>query len=207
MRPQQAEKMATEVSSRVLVERSRTGDRAAFEELYLRYHKMVLRRLIHLCGPAAPVADMAQDVFTSAYRSIRKYRGDAPVHHWLMRIATNRARTHHRRRATRRWLLWERPDQEEQVRCPLETVDLALPHLAAVHEGLARLSPRLREAVVLYELEGLSLAEMSSELGLSLNTAASRVRRGRRKLKKILEGMGFAPEQASGAALCGGESS
>ena len=97
--------MATEVSSRVLVSRAREGDREAFEELYLRYHPMVTRRLVHLCGPGAPVADMAQDVFASAYRSLARFRGEAPVHHWLMRIATNRARTHHRRRATRFWLL------------------------------------------------------------------------------------------------------
>ncbi len=207
LNPLQAEKMATEVSSRVLVSRAREGDREAFEELYLRYHPMVTRRLVHLCGPGAPVADMAQDVFASAYRSLARFRGEAPVHHWLMRIATNRARTHHRRRATRFWLLWDRPEREDQVPCPLETVDLAYPHLAAVHQALGRLSPRLREAVALFELEGLSLAEMASELGISINTAASRVRRGRNKLKRILQSMGYEPEADTGAApsLCRGE--
>ena len=200
--------MASEVTAEELVSRARRGDRAAFEELYLRYHPMVIKRLVHLCGPRVGVADMAQEVFACAYRGLGRFRGDAPVHRWLLRIATNQARSHHRRRATSFLRLWEIPEQAEQVPCPLETVDLAYPQLAAVHRGLAKLSPRLREAVVLFELEGLTLAEMAAELEISLNTAASRVRRGRQKLKRILERMGYAPGGDSGeAALCRGETS
>ncbi len=202
--------MASEVTAEELVSRAQRGDRAAFEELYLRYHPMVIRRLVHLCGPGAAAADLAQEVFVNAYRGIARYRGDAPVHRWLLRIATNQARTYHRtsRRAAPFWRLWDKPEQQEQVPCPLETVDLAFPQLAAVHRGLARLSPRLREAVVLFELEGLTLAEMAAELEISPNTAASRVRRGRQKLKSILERMGYAPGSDAGTeSLCSGETS
>ena len=207
---QEAHLMASEVTAEELVSRARRGDRAAFEELYLRYHPMVIRRLVHLCGPGpgSAVADLAQEVFVNAYRGLHRYRGDAPVHRWLLRIATNQARTHHRNALRRRsfWRLWDKPEQQEQVPCPLETVDLAYPQLAAVHRGLAKLSPRLREAVVLFELEGLTLAEMAAELEISLNTAGSRVRRGRQKLRLVLERMGYAPGSDAGAqALCSGE--
>lgn len=181
------------LSSADLVGRARAGDRAAFEELYHRFCPAVTRRLTHLCGPRAAVADLVQETFVAAYRKLDSFRGDAPVHHWLLRIATNLARTHHRRLRARRWRLWDRPEQQERVVSPLASVDETYPHLAAVHRALQDLSPVLREAVVLYELEQLSLQEMAVQLEISINTAASRVRRGRDKLRKALQRLGFAP--------------
>ena len=88
--------------------------------------------------------------------------------------------------------------------CSLKSVDETYPTLRAVHRALGQLSDSLREAVVLFELEGLSLAEMSLELDVPLHTAASRVRRGREKLRRSLERMGYAPLLQS-VVLCGGE--
>lgn len=192
-------------SSLTLVEQAKAGNRQSFEELYQRFYPAVVRRLTHLCGPSAPVADLVQETFIHAYCSLHQYRREAPVQHWLLRIATNLARSHARQGRSRFWRLWSRPEDEDAVPSPLAALDETYPHLAAVHQGLRELSPSLREAVVLFELEGLSLHELAAQTGLPLNTAASRVRRGREQLRRILTRMGLHPSNRPAAALCSGE--
>jgi RNA polymerase sigma-70 factor (ECF subfamily) len=186
--------------SELLVSRARLGERAAFEELYRRYYPAVVRRLSHLLGPAGPVADLVQETFEQALRGLVHLRSEACFGHWLLRIAQNVARAHHRKRRRSLWRLWEQPEQEQEVPARGADADESLPSLRLVHAALERLSPRLREAVVLHELEGLSLAEMAAALEIPLHTAASRLRRGRDRLREELERLGAVFDRAPGAA-------
>lgn len=178
--------------SHELVELARHGRREAFEELFRRYHPAVVRRLTLLGGTRLPVADLAQETFICALRALPRYRGEGSFLHWVLRIATNQAHTAYRRQQPF-WRLWERPETEAEVPDAGLRGAESYPDLEAVHRALGRLSPRLREAVVLFELEGLTLDELAAELEVPLHTAASRVRRGRARLKEELERLGFAP--------------
>lgn len=200
----QAEDRLLQRSSVELVQLSRDGDREAFEELYRRYYPQVVRRLTHLVGPGGAVHDLVQETFLQAYQNLKRFRADSPFAHWILRIATNAARTHFRKSKRSIWRLWDRPEAETSIQSPIKSVDDAYPTLQAVHQALERLSPALREAVVLFELEGLTLAEMAAELGIPLHTAASRVRRGREQLRKSLLHMGFTP-MVQAVVLCAGE--
>jgi RNA polymerase sigma-70 factor (ECF subfamily) len=211
------------LDSAELVQRCRRGERegqapqatgasqakAAFEELYRRYRPAVSRRLTHLLGPRAAIADLSQETFAKAWQKLDRYRADAPFSHWLLRIATNMARSHYRSQRRRPWQLWDRPEQQEQVRSTDAGGAARYPELEVVHLALGGLSTRLREAVVLFELEGLSLAELASALEVSVNTAASRVRRGREKLRRELSRLGYDASSAAAVTanvgLCGGE--
>ncbi len=190
-----------------LVALARGGDRSAFEELYRRYYPAVVRRLTYLAASSASVHDLVQETFINAFRAIGRFRGDVGFSHWVLRIATNVARTHHRQTHRRLWTLWARPEQEQAVRAPGVSIDESYPTLLLVKRALDRLSPPLREAVILYELEELSLAEMSATLEIPLHTAASRVRRGREKLRRVLSGMGCHPGAVLEGAgvLCGSD--
>ncbi len=189
-----------------LVRRARAGDRLAANALYTALYPTVARRIAHLCGPDAPRADLVQETFERALRGLARYREQGPFTHWLLRIAANVTRSYFRRGRGRVWALWERAEQQDQVPAPLPSVDLAYPRLEAVHRALARLPHRQREAVVLFELEGLRLAEVAAQLQVPLHTAASRVRRGRSRLRQILQGMGYAPGMGAAIPLCSGES-
>lgn len=203
--PQQDEAAAlSSVGSEELVARAQAGDRVAFEELYHRFYPAVVKRLTHLMGPSVSVNDLVQETFVQAYRHLSRFRGEGHFCHWVLRIASNVARSNYRRTRRSIFRLWERPELEDAVPSPIESVDEAYPTLRAVHQALEQLSPPLREAVVLFELEGMSLAEIASELGVPLHTVASRLRRGRERLRKVLEGMGFAPLVQT-VALCSGE--
>ena len=88
------------------------------------------------------------------------------------------------------WRLFAEPEQIEEA-ASSERNGETCAELAAVHRALRRLSPRLREVGVQFELEGQTLAEIAAELGVSIHTAGSRLRRGREKLKQILEQSGY----------------
>ena len=207
--------------TRVLVTRCRGGDRRAFDVIYGRYCSVVSRRVTNLLGPRAEVDDLVQETFAKAWQKIDAYRGDAPFSHWLLRIATNAARGHYRRQGRRPWVLWDGP-MPENARSHDVPGTTPYMHLEIVHLGLRRLSTRLREAVILFEIEGLSLAELAQFLDVPVNTAASRVRRGRDKLRREFVRLGYDPTPArstrptssvatdpsplSGAGLCRGES-
>jgi RNA polymerase sigma-70 factor, ECF subfamily len=180
-------------SSEDLVCDAKSGDRQAFEELYHRYYPTVVRRLTHLTGPSAPVMDLVQETFLSAYQNLSRFRGEAPFGHWVLRIATNIARNHYRQGHRCLWRLWAKPEEQEKVAASLHAVDERYPHIQAVHQALDRLSLSHREAVILFELEGLSLSELAAALEIPLHAAASRVRRGRCALRRTLARMGFAP--------------
>jgi RNA polymerase sigma-70 factor (ECF subfamily) len=196
-----------------LLEAARAGERGAFDELYRRHAPAVARRIAHLLGPrhSSSVHDLVQETFVQAYRSLGQLRGGeaGSFAGWVLRIATNLARGHYRQGQRRPWRLWRRPEEEQSVPSCAEAVDQSYPTVQAVHRGLEELSPKLREALILFELEGLSLVEMAAALEIPLHTAASRVRRGREDLRRALVRLGWQPRAGlpdeSAAALCGSE--
>ncbi|MBW2733221.1 MAG: sigma-70 family RNA polymerase sigma factor [Deltaproteobacteria bacterium] len=181
-----------ETRSEVLVEAARQGDHAAFNELYRRYHRLVAKRVVVLLGPASCEDDLVQETFARAYQQLHHYRGDAPFSHWILRIATNLARSAHRHRRRWRFLSFSSADHGlGRDGLGREGVSARYPELDALHRALDVLSLPLREAVLLHEIEGLTLQEVASCQGVSLNTAASRVRRGRKQLRRELVALGF----------------
>jgi RNA polymerase sigma-70 factor (ECF subfamily) len=174
-----------------LVTAAARGDTLAFRRLYERHVARVMRRLSHLMGPHGSIDDLVQDTFLRAMKSLSRFRGERPFLHWLLRIATSVARDEQRRARRSLWTLLTRP----------QTLDDALgsdaraegyADLVTVHRALDQLSPRLREVVILFELEGESLAEIAVELRLPLHTVASRLRRGRERLRAVLRRSGYA---------------
>lgn len=171
-----------------LVKAARRGHDAAFDELYRRLSPRVLRRLAALLGPRAPLNDLCQEVFIQAWQNLSHFSMKVPFEHWLLRIATNRARRYYRYHQSK-WarLFSMNDDYPEMHRLDIET---HYSQLKLLYGALDKLSTRLREAILLHELEGLTFDEIAMHLNISANTAASRVRRGRQKLKAILEQMG-----------------
>jgi RNA polymerase sigma-70 factor (ECF subfamily) len=182
------------------------GDHSALNGLYARHRGAVIGRLSHLCGPCVDLDDLVQETFLSAFRALGSYRGDAPFRAWLLGIATHAARSHHRRARRSIWRLFFANDEEHSLSASVRAEADAYPELAAVHAALGRLPARLREAVILFELEGRTLVEIATEQGIPINTVAARVRRGRVALRTELSRMGCTEGDAM-LAPCPGENS
>jgi RNA polymerase sigma-70 factor, ECF subfamily len=182
--------MSEDPGEAALVAAVRRGEIAAFSRLYDLHIEAVVRRLSHLLGPSGNLDDLVQETFLRAMKALPRFRGDSPLRHWLMRIAASVAFDDRRRARRSLWRLFVKPEQLDEAVSPARGAE-SYADLAAVHRALGRLSPRLREVIVLYELEGQPLAEIAAELRVPLHTVASRLRRGRAKLRELLARSGY----------------
>lgn len=184
--------MADPSSDLELVRRFVAGDGTAFEQIVRTHQHRVFAVCRRMLGNAADADDAAQDVFLKAFNGLRGFRPEAALATWLYRIAVN-ACIDRRRRPFFRALLRRVADGagEEVVDVPsrdpsperlLEAKQIA----RAIDAALARLSPKLRAAIVLKELEGLSYEEIAEVLEVSLGTVKSRISRARDELQRLL---------------------
>jgi RNA polymerase sigma-70 factor, ECF subfamily len=178
------------------------GDRVAFSRLCDRHAAAVARRLSHLSGPSGAVDDLLQETLLRAMRAVTGFRGECAFRTWLLGIATSVARDEQRRARRSIWRLFLEPEELDEAPACAGRGAEAYADLAAVHRALDRLSPRLREVVILFELEGASLAEIAAELGVSIHTVGSRLRRGRERLRELLERSGYGDLAAPAPLLC-----
>ncbi len=155
------------------------GDGRAYERLVRRYQEQVARRLWRFTRDAGELSELVHEVFVEAYFSLPGYRREAPLLHWLARIATRvgyRFWKARRRRAAdvplEEWDGAASPDP----RRPAQLVDELLGHLA----------PRDRLVVTLLYLEGRSVAEAARLIGWSQTMIRVQAFRARRKLRALL---------------------
>ena len=69
-------------------------DKDSFEQVYIQYHKVVYAYLLSLCRSEELAADLAQETFYKALRSLHRFRGDCDIRIWLCQIAKNCYYTH-----------------------------------------------------------------------------------------------------------------
>jgi RNA polymerase sigma-70 factor (ECF subfamily) len=167
-----------------LVARTLAGERAAFGTLVERYAPQARRVARAVLGDSDEADDAAQDGFLSALVKLGQYDARRPFGPWLMRIVANAATDRRRRRQVRRVEPLDpglvgggpRPDTEA-VRSELGE---------RLRAALAELPPRRRTAVVLFDVEGYSHAEIAEMLGIPEGTARSEVFHARRRLRALL---------------------
>lgn len=162
-----------------VLEGCRRGDRDAFRLLYETYKDRVYSIALYFFhGDAATAADVTQHVFLKLLDSIGQFRGDAAFSTWLYRFVVNacvdRTRGAGARAKTVDAAVLEnvaRPASQEAALAEKETA-------RAVQNAVARLSPKVRIAILLRYFDDLSYAEMADVLKCSIGTVASRLNRG-----------------------------
>ena len=174
-----------------LVERHRCGDLQAFDEVYERFGEMVYNLALRLATNREEAADLTQEIFLRIYRHLGGFGGRSTLKTWVFRIAIN----HCRDRLSRHYPALQSIDDDSQEggvsiadpgRGP-EDLAVAADEGRRVAEGLSRVPPVFREAVVLRDLEGLSYEEIAEVLGVRVGTVRSRIARGREQLRILLE--------------------
>ena len=185
-----------------VVERVRAGDINAFEALVTAYQKQIYNLTLRYVSSPEDAADLTQEAFLRAYRSLDSFRGDSRFSVWLYRLTTNICIDflRSRGRGSASSLTVENEDEEiEELDVPDERFEpqkeLERRELQrAVRDGLASLSEDAREIVVLRELQGLSYAEIGERLGLEAGTVKSRLFRARKTLCDYLRESGNLPD-------------
>ena len=178
------------------VRRVREGDVEAFSVIVATYQRLVAADLARRL-PAQDVQEVAQDAFVRAYRALPRYRGEAPLRIWLLRICRHAAMDFWRKHYRRRDRLFcdldeaglfhvEEAHQERlaEQQANQDAQDLAREWIAS---ALMRLSPDDRAVITLVELEDRSMDDAARQLGCGLSAVKVRAFRARRRLKAILE--------------------
>jgi RNA polymerase sigma-70 factor (ECF subfamily) len=181
-----------ETEEAVLIERSRSGDLAAFNALVLAYQGQVYNLCLRMLRSPQAAEDAAQEAFVAAYRAVHRFRGGS-FRAWLLRIAANACYDELRRRRSRPQVALEAPADEECLSAQLPSPDEPLEQRAerlelarCLQEGLASLPPDQRLALILRDVQGLAYEEVAEAAGVSLGTVKSRISRGRAALRDFL---------------------
>jgi RNA polymerase sigma-70 factor (ECF subfamily) len=157
-----------------LVERICAGDQSAFEEFYKRLsplvHGIVLARV-----PRDEVDDIVQDVFISAYNSLRKLRDKNSVGPWIARIARNRAIEFYRRK---------KPTEELPEN--LAGRNSAKAEANEILDTLREMPDTYRETLILRLIEGMTGPEIAERTGLTHSSVRVNLHRGMRMLRSKL---------------------
>ena len=184
--------MTTDDVDLQLVERAKRGDSRAFEMLVIKYQRRIERLIGRMVRDVDLVQDIAQESFIRAYRAMPQFRGDSAFYTWLYRIAVNTAKKalvdlKRDPLVSESTLAGANDDDDVTYRGARELTDGATPEslLASkeiaqtVNAAIEALSPDLRQAITLREIEGLSYEEIADMMNCPIGTVRSRIFRAR----------------------------
>ncbi|HSS96734.1 MAG TPA: sigma-70 family RNA polymerase sigma factor [Terriglobales bacterium] len=184
----------------MLVRRCVAGDAAAWEEIVHKYHRRIYNLCYRFAGTADDAQDLTQEVFIKMYRTLSSYdveRGAFVT--WVTTMTRNLLVDHFRKTKQDRMtdsLDATTSDHEDAMPLSDKIEDKAQPPDAgvqsretreAVHAALQKLSPDLREAVILRDLQDLDYREIAQVLKVPEGTVKSRINRGRVELARLLQ--------------------
>ncbi len=199
VRGRRGEVRPLEVDWSQTVRRCMDGDSGAWAELVREHHRRVYGLCYRFTGSPADAEDLTQDVFLKVYSNLGSFdmaRGTLQV--WITTMTRNLLVDNFRRTKNQRVTgsLDDGWDQTEELR-PVDRLvgREPSPHEMAarkelekmVQEALAHVSPELREAVILRDLQDMDYKEIAQVLGIPEGTVKSRISRGRAELARLLE--------------------
>jgi RNA polymerase sigma-70 factor, ECF subfamily len=183
-----------------LVQECLGGDAAAWGELVRRHTRRIYNLCYRFTSQRQEAEDLTQEVFLRVYRTIGSYRSaQGGFGTWLTSVTRNLLIDHYRRTKRDRMtdsiedVTTQVEEKESTGRRP-DQLALMTELSGQVQGALMQLSPELREAVILRDLQGLDYKEIQDVLSVPEGTVKSRINRGRIELAKILESMGVRPQ-------------
>ena len=183
----------------LLVRRCVSGDAAAWEEIVQRYHRRIYSVCYRFAGDAENAQDLTQEVFIKIYRTLNTYdSGKGAFMTWVTTITRNLLVDHFRKSKGDRITdsLDSVPEHEDAQPLSEQIADRGVSPDGAVqrretgemvHLALQKLSPELREAVILRDLQDMDYREIATALRVPEGTVKSRINRGRAELARLLQ--------------------
>jgi RNA polymerase sigma-70 factor, ECF subfamily len=160
------------------VRAAENGDHDAFERIVRRYQQEIAHRLRRFSRDPVVIEELTQETFVQAFMSLSRYRGDAPLLHWLHRIAVRAGYRH-----------WTQA-RKDPVHVSLDTDTMAASGPSCedgrLAEVLEALSPRDRLVLTLLHLEGHSVAQTAALTGWSRTMVKVQAFRARARLRKLM---------------------
>jgi RNA polymerase sigma-70 factor, ECF subfamily len=190
---------AAEVDWPALVRRCLDGDTAAWTELVTAQQRRVYGLCYRFTGSSHDAEDLTQDVFIKVYANLRTFdaaKGKFPT--WITSLTRNLLVDHFRRSRGQRVTDsidagWDQGADAPRAEPIIDPRSTPLQHAVQgqlermVQNALAKVSPELREAVILRDLQDMDYKEIAEVLAIPQGTVKSRISRGRAELARLLE--------------------
>ena len=189
------------IDDAILVRQSWQGDSAAIERLILKYQNRIYNVILKICADPDDAAELTQDTFVKIIENIDNFQGRSSFYTWAFRIAVNLTLNYCRRNARIGFssldaekirdnsqpgkVLKELLSNESSLDPAAVAQDKELCQI--VLESLKKLDDAQRAVVVLRDIEGMNYNQIANVLDIELGTVRSRLSRGRKKLRQILE--------------------
>ena len=171
---------------RELMERFRSGERAAFDQLVRRHQKQIWRLVWRYVKRDADAADVTQQAFVRAFKGMAAFRGTSSVRSWLYRIAINCALS---------WLRDHKREQPSEIdsaavsdTTPAPTQLIANQDNAALRAAIEKLPPKQKLVLELRVFDDLSFKEVAELAECTENTAKVNFHYAVKKLRELLVG-------------------
>ena len=152
------------------------------DRLVKQYQVAVLRTCYLYLHDRSQAEDAVQETFLKVYRNLGSFRGECSEKNWIMKIAMRVCYDMNRSGWARFFNRRVTPEMLPEASVPFEELDDALA------SAMMRLPVRLREVILLYYYQGLTVNEIAEVLGITQPSVSNRLKRGRDKLKTALEG-------------------
>jgi RNA polymerase sigma-70 factor, ECF subfamily len=184
-----------------LVRRAQEGDEMAFREIVERYQSKVFSIIYGILRNHNDAEDIAQQVFTKVYFSIRNFDFRSSLLTWIYKITVNECYDYLRKKKVRK-LVYEsdfteedalRMENSETARDPRRPVDVTLAQRDLALKLLSRLPEEERTLLLLKEVEGHSVEELAEMTGINENTIKVKLFRARQKLLKVAQRLTRSP--------------
>src|SRR6478752_5010496 len=179
-----------------LVARAQTGDTRAFDDLVRKYTPKLYGLVYNMTRNRDNTADLLQDIFAKAYRSLKRFQGKSTFYTWIYSISVNMTLNFLKKRNRHTKLSLDDVDSGIQndpdfIKLtsggnPLKDVNIHELQ-KRLNESMMKLSEDHRTVVTLYDIQGLQHADISKILGVSEGTVRSRLFYAHRQLQNYLE--------------------
>jgi len=190
-----------DIDDAALVQQCWEGDSAAIEQLILKYQNRIYNVILKICADPDDAAELTQDTFVKIIENINSFQGRSSFYTWAFRIAVNLSLNYCRRNAR---IGFSSLDAEQirsnsrsgKVLKELLTNDSSIDPAVVtqnkelcqiVVDSLMKLDDDQRAVIVLRDIEGMNYNQIAKILDIELGTVRSRISRGRKKLRQILE--------------------
>ena len=167
-----------------IVRKVQAGDVAAFDQLIHKYRERVFGIIYNMTSNREDTSDLTQDTFIKAFQSINRFQGQSSFFTWVYKIAVNTTLSHLRKNRMRTFFSLEKV-QEDQTNTEIiarltdntgADRDTYLHELQEkLNEAMQKLSIKHRTVITLFEIDGLSHAEIAQVMDCSEGTVRSRL--------------------------------
>jgi RNA polymerase sigma-70 factor (ECF subfamily) len=170
-----------------LSQKSASGNIAAFEVLYERYHRRTYSLCLRMTNSVTEAEDLTQEVFIQLFRKIGSFRGASAFSTWLHRLTVNQVLMHFRKRSVKSEKTSEDGEMPDQIVSGTENPrKMPIVDRIALHNAIAELPNGYRSVFVLHDIEGYEHEEVARIMGISVGTSKSQLHKARLKLRGLI---------------------